>query len=745
MNRLIALFVSFFLSTLFLGCGSSASVSSDTQVKEPITISLNARVVDGYIKDAEVCLDSNLNAQCDGSEAVATTSQTGAFGFTNISTTTGSYLSLIASGGTDTATGKPFEGEFKSVIEVDALDSSTYEYLTPLTDLIATNFLAGSKSTQEYSDTKLLVSNAYTIETAYVDQNPMSYSGVYARSQEVMQTLGLLSEATISFQDLELTLSETAQLQRDIKNALLTQIMKEGTLDVVNTVNYLGVIRDITFTEHESSYLDAQLREIKLSIDEFSNTSGLTAENLNNYQVALEEEAEAIYVAMESMDGSTPISVIPVDIDIEEILAISDNNETNTTLPDAGVDPTDPVDSTTLISFGGYAVDGYISESTVCIDLNYNGVCDTAEPEVSSQTNGGYYFTNIEVKKDTVIPVISYGGTDTAISKLRVSQLQNVVDSNSIETLNLTPITDYIAVSFSQESNKTLENLQSGISELEAGFGLSSAELSADPMQDVLLFALSQELDYTRRILENIFELPLSVSLQNEIKEALLEQVVQNSYETISIDRVITTLEIALSASVADVNRAFAIDQIAEIQRVLDLMKASEDIQVYTLPRLQSMVEESVSDAIDTLVYTDINLTTDEVSYSDFSKTDAIYDAQACLSDTQYSNILSDSNTSSTSATGYSEDSTNGLLIKSNGDKVTLFYETLGVSLDGDKITEFIDDENYFAFDRSWEGTSKHMYMKLPKNESNKHTCYRVNIGSDLSKTKVFRYTTPVE
>ncbi|MDF1883165.1 hypothetical protein JHD49_04365 [Sulfurimonas sp. SAG-AH-194-C21] len=732
------------LGVVFVGCGSNASVSSGSETNTPKTITLNARVVDGYIKDAKVCLDTNLNAVCDVTELIITTSPSGVVTFTNIKTSTGAYLSIIASGGTDTATGKVFTGEFKSVISVDRINSS-YEYLTPLTDLIATGFLAGTKSSVNYEVIKNLVSNAYTIDNRYINQNPMAYSGVYARTQEIQQTIGLLQETTINVEGIELTVIEKEQLQRDIKNALLSQIMNEGTLDVIKTVTYLALIRKISFTQNVKTYLDEQLREIKLSIDEFTNTANLTVDNLNNYQIALEKEADAIYLAMKSMNGNSPLSVIPVNINIKEILATTpDNNETNSAVPDAGVGPNAPVDTRIIVAFGGYVVDGYIEGASICMDLNYNGLCDTSEPTVSSQVNGGYSFSNIEVKKDSVIPIISYGGIDTVINKQRISQLQSVVNTNALSTLNLTPITDYIATAFSEEDIKSVESLAKNVTNLGTGFSLSAEQLYIDPMQDVQIFALSQELEYTRRILEQIIGLPINTALQNEIKKAMLSQIVQNSYETLSINQVITTLEIALNTSISNVK--FAESQIAEIQKVLDIMKTSEEIQVYTLTQLQSKLEESVASAIENLTYTQITLTPEEVSYSDFSKTSALYDEQACISDTQYVNTLTDSNTTTNSNSEYTQDSVNGLLINSDANELKMYYENISQTLDGNKIVEFLDDSNYyFAFDKVWQNKSKIIYIQLPKNEGNKYSCYRVALDTDISYTKVFRYTSLIK
>jgi len=735
----LSIVFSLIITLTFIGCESG---SVDSSPKEIVPITFSGVVVDGYIKDATVCLDLNLNAVCDSSEPTTKTSSTGVFNFNDINTTQGSYISVIASGGVDTSTLKYFTGEFKSILSVDSID--TYTYLTPLTDLVATEFLNSSPSNAILlNNTKNLVSNAYTISPSYINKNPMAYDGVYARSQEVQQTIGLFEAVSIKAQNKILTSIEKKILQKDIKTALIKQIIHEGKLDVVKTATYLEKTLNITFTDYEKTYLDEQLRAIKLSIDEFRSTSNKTSADLKNYQIALEKSADTIYSAITVMDGNSTIPIVPIDIDIAQILAL---NETNTTLPSAEVDVTTPETTRDVISFGGYVVDGYISGASICMDLNYNGSCDSTEPSTVSDNNGSYYFTNIEVKKGTVFPVISSGGRDTTLNKLRNSQLQNIVDTASVTTLNLTPISDYIAVSFAEENNKTIETLNNVLANLSTGFALSTSDLSINPMQDVNIFILSQKLEYTRRILEKILGKTVTTSLQNTIKKEILTQVLEKGYASIALDRVITTLEIDLTLSVSSEKRSFATDQMNEISRVLDLMASSSDISNYTLPTLQLQLETSVSTAIDNLHYTDIDLTPQSVSYSEFSRSDALYDSQACLVDSTYTNTLTDSSSISNSSSSYTADPNNGLIVNSSGDVITLYYESLNQTLVGSNVTLFLENsDNYIAFDEAWVPMKKTIYIQLPKDGGNKYTCYRAHLNSVLAGgivyEKVFRYT----
>ena len=82
-------------------------------------------VIDGYIKDATVFIDLNGNGVLDGNEVSTTTDALGNFSFVGNETFAGS---LVMQGGTDIATGKPFEGSYTA--------PGGSSVITPLTTLI---------------------------------------------------------------------------------------------------------------------------------------------------------------------------------------------------------------------------------------------------------------------------------------------------------------------------------------------------------------------------------------------------------------------------------------------------------------------------------------------------------------------------------------------------------------------------------------------------------------------------------
>ena len=597
------------------------------------------------------------------------------------------------------------------------------------------------------------MANAYALSDVYVDQNPMAYAGVYSRTQEIQQTVGLLESAVIKAKGTSLTSLERRALREDIKLSLILQITQTGGLDLLTTISKLEYIAGVTFTANEKTFLNAELREIKLSIDELVQHTNLSSYNLTNYQIALEKEADKIYEAVSTMDGTAPITIIPVDINISTILAIvpdsnssdsnnsdSNNSDNNITIPDPGTDPTTPETTKTKVSFGGYIVDGYINGSKICMDINTNGVCDTNEPSSTSIENGSYTFQNIEVTKGSIIPLIGFSGVDTAINTSRTSELRNVLDTTTAGILNITPITDYISTDFIQQKIKNADSFKKSIDKVASGFGLTASTINADPMQDVATFIISQELEYMRRVLEKVLARTVNLVLQNEIKKAILTQVLEVGYENVSINRVITTLEISLGVFVPEVNRQFAIDQMKEISRFLAEMKTSDEIQTYSLEVLQFKLEAVVSNAINTMQYSAIELSASEVAYSEFSKTDALHDKNSCFQTLKYKNILSDTNSSA----AYTSDSKNGMIVHSSIEEITLFYENMNASFTGENTTVF-QENYYFSFDQGWIPQAKTIYVRLPKGEGNKYECYRATLdastASEIELQKVFRYT----
>lgn len=60
----------------------------------------------------------------------------------------------------------------------------------------------------------------------------------------------------------------------------------------------------------------------------------------------------------------------------------------------------------TTSSVSGLAIDGYLSNAEVCLDVNLNGQCDSSEPSTFTSTNGGYLITGVPQSEASTAPVL---------------------------------------------------------------------------------------------------------------------------------------------------------------------------------------------------------------------------------------------------------------------------------------------------------------------------------------------------
>jgi len=102
-------------TSIFIGCGGSGS----SAIAE---ITISGKVIDGYVKNAKVCVDLNNNFNCDENEPFTYSDENGNY---SLKIENKSYI-LISTGGIDTETNSP---------AVTMYSNTTYKNITPLTSL----------------------------------------------------------------------------------------------------------------------------------------------------------------------------------------------------------------------------------------------------------------------------------------------------------------------------------------------------------------------------------------------------------------------------------------------------------------------------------------------------------------------------------------------------------------------------------------------------------------------------------
>jgi hypothetical protein len=121
---------------------------------------------------------------------------------------------------------------------------------------------------------------------------------------------------------------------------------------------------------------------------------------------------------------------------------------------------------TTIKKVQGKAIDGYLKESTVCLDLNKDGACQsTLEPTSTTDKNGGFTLniTNAHQAHENYdeAMIVVYGGEDTDTGKAYAGKLK--APNKGTSTINVTPISTQVAAGV----EKTLESQSQELSQAQ--------------------------------------------------------------------------------------------------------------------------------------------------------------------------------------------------------------------------------------------------------------------------------------
>ena len=314
MNFIISLIITF----LLLGCSGSKDGSSSNKK------SILGLVVDGKISGASVCIDKNINGKCDEGEPTTTTNSKGEFSFSDVEVGEGKLYPIIASGGTDTATGKVFTGELKKII--DPTDSSSHA-VTPLTDLSASSFLnSTAKDSSALNWANFLVSQSLQISMSDLEKNPLSDAVVFSKAQEIVQLKNMLE--TSSFKAVgSVTDEEKNKIKKNISDSLVKQMEFDYLFysTSVNVTSLVSRIEGVVMNDHptfdipsnEASFIENQMAEIKVTLAEVELSSDLS--KLTGYQAGLVDQMNAAEVALLGSDGSSTIGTIAIPDDLNTL------------------------------------------------------------------------------------------------------------------------------------------------------------------------------------------------------------------------------------------------------------------------------------------------------------------------------------------------------------------------------------------------------------------------------------------
>lgn len=747
-NKLIKISISLLMSLLiFFGCSSSISTVLDSNSSTEdsnnsnglLQISLSGVVIDGLIKGAKVCLDNNpMDGECNIEETIVSTDSDGKFDFgIGHIKNYGITLSYVAYGGIDTATGKPFESKLRFVTIVE---DNTSVYITPLTDLIATDFFnQESNSNLELDRSQDKISIAFGIQKELLYKNPYEYGGVFIKSQEVQQIKSIFRVLINKKIETQTTFSEKLSIEDKIKLSMLNSISENnGYFKTQSTFENLEknmqdlsfVNTNFTFMDNEKSFITEQLTKIRLDLDNFNNTFVSYNPRFEEYQEAIENKAEMAYEIINNAISSDTLVPFDLNIDIHSQNTYDNNNGVSD-------DNNQPNGETKAgISFSGVVVDGYIEDALVCIDEDLNGICTEYDYKTYTDKNGVYSFEGIELEKDSYIQIIATGGVDTFTNKSREGSLNKIISTNDLneeDQVVVSPMSDLVSTDFLKNNTSLLDSQQS----VSLKFNTTYEKLLSDPTDDKELFLNSLYIEQIKKSVENLFASKISdlVLLRTNIKKALLSGINQG-YNNLLAEKVLNSI-MTTYGIVVYTDAYYKVYE--EIGVVINNLKNSPDIKVYTLANVQKIFENEISDVI----YSNINsvnldISIDTIIASDFDQTDAQYDIDACK-ESIYNNNLTDTNeTNEIKIDKYG----NGISVASKYDNVTLYYPNLGVEKSASTLS-YTDNFTYqLQFDEAWIGEGKSAYIKTVSQHTNLSECYRIDFDSkDLTVTKVFSYS----
>ena len=217
----------------------------------------------------------------------------------------------------------------------------------------------------------------------------------------------------------------------------------------------------------------------------------------------------------------------------------------------------DSLNDSFIHTLEGKVVDGYISGAQVCFEHNESSVCQT------SDSNGSYQFQSIEFEPNQRLTLRASGGIDTATQKNYVGSLLHKIDlQRDQESIYITPLGDLVALS--TDTNSSLEQARDQIAQ---AYGVDSSLLLGDPMVENTLFAATQELENTKKLLltlatkleeSSLTQGELEVIL-GDIRASIATEVLKS--QSIDLDKVLVDLETKWDRSIPVNLKSFVIAQ----------------------------------------------------------------------------------------------------------------------------------------------------------------------------------------
>ena len=277
MKRKILLSVVVASTLSFIGCDSgSGSDTNTTQTSSSSSSSSSGAVVDGYIKNANVCIDLNGNLKCDPNEPTAKTDANGKYNITTTEDINGKFV--IASGGFDINRGEDFNSTF-----ISKLDNNLNSNLTPLTTM---TYFYSEQHNVPFDNAKYDVAKILGITANDVESDPMQNENVEKVSlklEVIVETAAKLkNESTTNIFKL---LAHNASTDDNLSNVIDKSFNDKN---IKTAVNYL-VNADINQSNIKT------IQDIVLNTAKTANSNDMNlTQDMINHNIEFNAKLEAL-------------------------------------------------------------------------------------------------------------------------------------------------------------------------------------------------------------------------------------------------------------------------------------------------------------------------------------------------------------------------------------------------------------------------------------------------------------------
>ena len=340
--------------------------NGNTDNSTELDVSFSGTVVDGYIKNAVLCIDKNLNGSCLDEQYLVTTDDNGEYTFNNVTLDKDSSIQIIATGGTDTFSQKVRTGSLNRVVSTNDLSTSNNLIISPITDLISTDFIRNGVSITEST---LQISSKMGISSVILLSDTTEHLDLFLDSLYIEQ----IKKSTESLFSSKINVNNQYSLKDNIKAALLSGI-KQG----YDTTLPQRIVSSLMTSYETSVYTDVYYKlfdELDTIINQLKNSSDIKTYTLPIVQKVLEDKISKV--------SYSNINTADLNITIDTIIA-SDFDRTDATYDES---------SCKLTSYTNTLVDSnYTSEPQ--IDTNGNGISLT-----SNGQNVTIYYPDLGVSK----------------------------------------------------------------------------------------------------------------------------------------------------------------------------------------------------------------------------------------------------------------------------------------------------------------------------------------------------------